>query len=170
MPKGGGKPRVSTVDRMRTPARGTDPKLAEQALKIRKARNASGLSQAALAKLLDCSTGAVGQWELGMTSPSKAKLAKLTEILDISLNDLLGGPNQRSASATVTLAVDLDAALLTQARQLGIDVRAALDEHLRAVVDRIRGERWLKENREAIADANAFLACYGLWSDGKRQF
>ena len=170
MPRGSGSPLGSTLDRKKISVRGIDPKMAEQGLKIRKARNAAGLSQAALAKLLDCSAGAVGQWELGMTSPDKAKLVRLTELLDISLDDLLGRPNQRPAPAAVTLAVDLDAALLAQARQLGIDVRAALDEHLRTMVDRIRSERWLEENREAIADANAFLARNGLWSDGKRQF
>jgi post-segregation antitoxin (ccd killing protein) len=67
-------------------------------------------------------------------------------------------PSTHQRSAAAALAVDLDAALLAQARQLGIDGRAALDEHLRTVVDRIRGERWLEENREAITDANAFLA------------
>jgi antitoxin CcdA len=168
---------------MKNPASGIDPRLVEQALKIRKARKVSGLSQAALAKLLDCSAAAVGQWEIGMTSPGKGKLVKLTEMLNISLNDLLSRPNQRSASSAVASAehfdgsiragldaVNLDAALLTEARQLGINVPAALDAHLRTVVGKTRSERWLEENREAIADANAFLERHGLWSDGKRQF
>jgi antitoxin CcdA len=175
MPRGGGRPGGSTLDRVKSPATGTDLGLAEQALRIRKARNASGLSQAALARLLDCSAGAVGQWELGMTGPGKAKLVKLTELLDISLDDLLGGPNRKRAPAAVApsaglVAVDLDAALLAAARQLGIDVPAVLDAHLRTVVGRTRSERWLEENGEAIADANAFLERHGLWSDGKRQF
>ena len=78
-------------------------------------------------------TGAVGQWELG----------RLTELLGISLDDLLGSPNQGNASMAVAHAgyghgsaqtgvgaVDLDSALIDQARRLGI----------------------------------------GLWSDGKRQY
>jgi post-segregation antitoxin (ccd killing protein) len=33
-----------------------------------------------------------------------------------------------------------------------------------------REERWLDENRGAIADANALVERLGLWSDGKRLF
>jgi post-segregation antitoxin (ccd killing protein) len=52
--------------------------------------------------------------------------------------------------------------LLNQARELGID--------LKQVVAEARRQRWLEENRAAIADANAFLARCGLWSDGRRLF
>jgi antitoxin CcdA len=183
MSRDGGRPDESSVNRKNNPVRTSGPRLTERALKIRKARNASGLSQAALAKLLDCSPGAVGQWELGMTSPDKTKLVRLTELLDISLDDLLGSPDQGNASMAVASAVyghgsvrtgagavELDSALIDQARRLGIDVPTALTEHLRALVARTRSQRWLEENREAIADANTFLVRYGLWSDGKRQF
>jgi len=52
--------------------------------------------------------------------------------------------------------------LVAEARHLGID--------LRSVVAEARQQRWLQQNRDALADANAFLTRHGLWSDGKRQF
>jgi post-segregation antitoxin (ccd killing protein) len=52
--------------------------------------------------------------------------------------------------------------LLEEARQFGIDL------HL--VVVEARQRRWLYENRQALAEVNAFMARNGLWCDGKRQF
>jgi antitoxin CcdA len=66
--------------------------------------------------------------------------------------------------------VSVDAELLNQARELRINVSAALDRSLRQEVTALRHRRWLEENRGALADANAFLTSHGLWSDGKRQF
>jgi post-segregation antitoxin (ccd killing protein) len=42
--------------------------------------------------------------------------------------------------------------------------RAAQSE----AAERVR--EWLTENKSALADANEYLARYGLWSDGKRLF
>ncbi|MGH7078870.1 MAG: type II toxin-antitoxin system CcdA family antitoxin [Steroidobacteraceae bacterium] len=66
--------------------------------------------------------------------------------------------------------VTLDADLLGEARTLGINLSATLEDRLHVVVAERRRELWLAENRTAIADANAFLARHGLWSDGQRQF
>jgi antitoxin CcdA len=52
--------------------------------------------------------------------------------------------------------------LLSEARDLGLD--------LRAVVKEARHQRWLAENRDALQEANEFLNRHGLWSDGRRQF
>jgi hypothetical protein len=93
-----------------------------------------------------------------MTSPDKTKLVRLTELLDISLDDLLGSPKRGNASMAVAHAgyghglartgvgaIDLDSALIDQARRLGIDLPTALNEHLRALVARTRSERWLED-------------------------
>lgn len=66
--------------------------------------------------------------------------------------------------------VSVDAELLDQARELRINLSALLEARLREIVTDLGRQRWLAENRGAIADANAFLAQHGLWSDGKRQF
>ena len=66
--------------------------------------------------------------------------------------------------------VSLDAELLDQARELKINLSAVLEGRLRELVAELRRQRWLAENRAALADANAFLARHGLWSDGQRQF
>lgn len=66
--------------------------------------------------------------------------------------------------------VSLDADLLDEARALNINLSAVLESRLRDVVAEQRRQRWLAENREALDDANEFLARHGLWSDGRRQF
>jgi antitoxin CcdA len=66
--------------------------------------------------------------------------------------------------------VSLDADLLRQARELGINLSAVLEDQLRDLVAASHRQRWLTKNRPAIADANSFLIRYGLWSDGHRQF
>jgi post-segregation antitoxin (ccd killing protein) len=55
-----------------------------------------------------------------------------------------------------------DLRLLEEARQFGVDL------HL--VVAEARQRRWLYENRQPLAEVNAFMARNGLWCDGKRQF
>jgi antitoxin CcdA len=72
--------------------------------------------------------------------------------------------------AKVRTNVSLDAVLLEEARRLGLNLSALLEGRLREAVASHRRERWLVENRGAIADANAYLAEHGLWSDGLRQF
>jgi len=66
--------------------------------------------------------------------------------------------------------VSLDAELLEQAREFEINLSATLEARLREIVAERRRQRWLDENREALADANEFLERHGLWSDGLRQF
>jgi antitoxin CcdA len=73
-------------------------------------------------------------------------------------------------AAKVRTNISLDADLLTEARALNINLSATLEVRLREIVADLRRRRWLEENREAIADANAFVAQHGLWSDGERQF
>lgn len=131
--------------------------------RIKLARERQGLSQNALAAKLGISAGAVGQWETGLARPAVGKLDALSKILAVSLDWLLGDSEQVPASRPAAGAgTDAEMELLNQARELGID--------LKQVVAEARRQRWLEENRAAIADANAFLARCGLWSDGRRLF
>ncbi|MEJ0045850.1 MAG: type II toxin-antitoxin system CcdA family antitoxin [Rhodospirillales bacterium] len=72
--------------------------------------------------------------------------------------------------ARVHAQVTLDADLFDQARAQRLDLSATLEDRLRQLLAGTRGATWRAENEGAIADANAFLARHGLWSDDKRLF
>lgn len=74
----------------------------------------------------------------------------------------------RAAKRPANLSVNGD--LLHQARELGINLSAVLEEALVAEVRKKQRELWLEENREAIAAYNEHVAQNGLWSDGRRGF
>ena len=142
--------------------------------RIKRAREAAGLSQNDLAKSLGVTPGAVSQWETGYSGPKRGLLDSLAKALNLPLTELLTSPRAgmlpvRQASAG-RASVALNAALLDEAMEAGIDVEAVLNAHLRDMVNSARRYRWLRENRDALADANAFLERHGLWSDGRRQF
>ncbi len=129
--------------------------------RIRLARQRAGLTQRTLANKLGVSAGAVGQWESGGV-PATGRLATVADVLGVSLAWLLGPSSAASDSAPSGGTVAEDLLLIEEARRLGVD--------LHGIVAEARQQRWIEENRNALEDANAFLARYGLWSDGKRQF
>lgn len=57
---------------------------------LKELRRAKGLSQVELAKLLDVNQSAISQWEKGRTSPDYQKLLRLSEVLDVSVDALVG--------------------------------------------------------------------------------
>lgn len=77
--------------------------------------------------------------------------------------------HQRAAAKQRT-NVSVNADLLAQARALGINVSAALEEKLTDLIRTEREKQFLSENRDAIMDANAFVARHGVFSDGRRRF
>ena len=58
--------------------------------------------------------------------------------------------------------LSLDAALVAEARALGLNLSAAAEAGLRAAVLQARTERWLAENAEALASSNAWVEAKGL--------
>ena len=60
--------------------------------------------------------------------------------------------------------------LLKKARELGVDLATTLEEALALEVHRRQRERWLEENREAIAAYNELVAQHGVFSAGLRGF
>lgn len=56
---------------------------------IRQHRSKLGLSQPALAKLLDVSTGTIRNWELHNTSPNVKQLVMISLKLDVTLDELM---------------------------------------------------------------------------------
>jgi antitoxin CcdA len=74
----------------------------------------------------------------------------------------------KAAKRPANLSVNRD--LLDQARELGINLSATLEEALAAEVRSKQREIWLAENQEAIAAYNEQVAQNGVWSDGRRGF
>lgn len=73
-------------------------------------------------------------------------------------------PARRSTSMT------LDAALLDEARALGINISRAAEAGLATAVKQARREAWQRENAEAIAATNAYIEEHGLPLADYRQF
>jgi antitoxin CcdA len=66
--------------------------------------------------------------------------------------------------------VSVNADLLEQAKELKVNLSAALEAKLIELLRVERERRWREENRDAIAEANTFIAKYGVFSDGLRRF
>lgn len=71
--------------------------------RIGDARRRLELSQDVIARQLDVSKGAVGQYDIGYTSPRLPKLHKLAEILGVTVEWLLTGddPDEKVKAQTV---------------------------------------------------------------------
>jgi antitoxin CcdA len=77
--------------------------------------------------------------------------------------------NHRTAPKRPTnLSIDGD--LLKAAREAGVNLSAALEEALLDKVNAKRRERWVLENKDAIAAYNAFVNEHGAFSDESRAF
>jgi antitoxin CcdA len=59
-------------------------------------------------------------------------------------------------------SMTLDAALLDEARALGVNLSRAAEEGILTQVRSARARRWQEENAEAIADYNAWIAENGI--------
>ncbi len=66
--------------------------------------------------------------------------------------------------------VSVNADLLAQARECGVNLSQTLEDALKTRLADERRRKWLEDNREAIEDYNKHLEKYGLWSDGLRMF
>lgn len=66
--------------------------------------------------------------------------------------------------------VSINQGLLEQAKALDINLSATLERALEQEVRVRKRERWLAENREAIAAYNEHVRKHGIWSDGLRGF
>lgn len=66
--------------------------------------------------------------------------------------------------------VSISAALVDEARCLGIPLSATLEAALRVRVKAERDRRWQEENRSGIEQYNAMIERYGVFSDDVRLF
>jgi antitoxin CcdA len=74
------------------------------------------------------------------------------------------GPRKKAANLSI------DRTLLKEARELGVNLSAVLEKALEEAVRRRLGERWLLENRAAIASYNDLVERQGVFSEGIRSF
>lgn len=77
-------------------------------------------------------------------------------------------PNRKAPKQATNLSIDRD--LLEAAREAGVNLSAALEESLKEKVAAARREKWKRENAEAIAEYNDFIAEHGIFSEGQRTF
>jgi len=70
----------------------------------------------------------------------------------------MGAPRSVKKPANLTL----DAALLDEARGLGLNLSAAAEQGLRVAVAEARAARWLDDNAAALASSNDWVAANGL--------
>jgi antitoxin CcdA len=66
--------------------------------------------------------------------------------------------------------LSINADLLNRARELEINLSATLEQALVEVLKQRQRERWLTENRDAIAAYNDHVEKHGVFSDGVRTF
>lgn len=66
--------------------------------------------------------------------------------------------------------VSINQGLLEEAKALDINLSATLEQALQREVQARKRERWLAENRDAIAEYNARIERDGVFSDGLRSF
>ena len=66
--------------------------------KLIKMRKEKGLSQEALGEKLDVARQTISKWELGETTPEMDKLVKLSELLEISLDELIKDDSEISVA------------------------------------------------------------------------
>lgn len=76
----------------------------------------------------------------------------------------MGNPAKRSTS------MSLDAAVLDEARRLGINVSQAAESGVVAAIRAERARLWKHENAAAIADYNAFIDADGVPLSAFRKF
>lgn len=65
-------------------------------------------------------------------------------------------PARRATSMT------MDAALLDEAKALGVNISRAAEQGVAAALKTARAEAWKRENAEAIAETNAWVEKNGL--------
>ena len=72
----------------------------------------------------------------------------------------------RKQAANLSIRADL----LHQAKARHINLSQTLEVRLEEILREQDQQAWLEANRQAIEDANRFVAEHGLWSDGLRRF
>jgi len=78
--------------------------------------------------------------------------------------------NGQVKTRTKPTNVSLDAALVQEAKALGINISQASSWGLEQAVKKARAEKWLKENQEALESSNRWMESNGLPLEKYRLF
>jgi antitoxin CcdA len=76
--------------------------------------------------------------------------------------------NRLAAKKPTNVTVNSD--LLREARAIGINLSAVLEEALIELLRQRRREKWIEENKAAIDSYNSCVREHGTFSDGLRSF
>ena len=76
--------------------------------------------------------------------------------------------DQEAHKRATNLSINSD--LLKKAKEMDINLSAALEQTLAIQLKAKQQEAWLKENRAAITAYNNHVETHGLFSDGLRSF
>lgn len=80
-------------------------------------------------------------------------------------------PSPRSGrTRRVATNISLPAALVEEARALGLNLSRACEEGLKASLAQARRARWLAANRDALESSNVWVEAHGLPLASKRRF
>ena len=133
---------------------------------IKELRKNKGLSQRALADLLEVNQTAVSQWERGVTTPSSHMLLRLSRIFEISPNKLLDIKDDQKEPASwedreIMDAVEDTLSVLLDSLQK--EIRESPDEYQKQYFDMLEMLRHVlrvskkKESNEPITLAHGLL-------------
>ena len=84
---------------------------------------------------------------------------------NVCMKDAQAGPRRRMPTN-----VSLDPSLISEARELGVNISQASARGLEQALAEARAERWLAENRAALEEWNIFADQHGLPLSAHRQF
>ncbi len=76
--------------------------------------------------------------------------------------------NANAPKKPTNLTINSD--LLTQAKEMKINLSATLENALADAVKTKKQEMWKEDNKEAISSYNEHITEFGLFSDGLRMF
>ena len=73
--------------------------------------------------------------------------------------------NRSTALKKKPTNVSINSELLANARELGLNLSAELEQRLTEVVRQRRAEHWLRDNRDAIEAYNRHIEEHGMWNE-----
>ena len=126
---------------------------------IRRIREAKGISQYSLAKILNISQQSVDQWERSLTNPRKSNIAKLAKVLNVSIDELFSDnvdTTIQKEQNNISLCSDIEVKSLTEHEYKLIEKYRELSEAAKIRVEaRIDAEYDIMKEREYTASQDA---------------